>query len=202
MAALEDGARPSRPGARAALRRMKAVALGLLASRAVVYLSTLSLADEASWGYVNAAAEAAMVGAARGLVAVTARCSVTRLRLPIPHTALIPRRKDEIAAACRSSSPRTSSPTTSCRARGRARVASASARGSRGRQRRARDEARRPWAASSALKRIDDDEIRAVLETILLPQLVREPIGPLAGDLLAAVVGDGAHHGLVDLLLA
>jgi uncharacterized membrane-anchored protein YjiN (DUF445 family) len=47
------------------------------------------------WGYVSAFAEAAMVGALADWFAVTALFRHP-LRLPIPHTAIIPNRKDEI----------------------------------------------------------------------------------------------------------
>lgn len=201
MAALEDALGPADLERGRALRRMKAVALGLLALAAVVYLSTLSLADEGVWGYVNAAAEAAMVGALADWFAVTALFRHP-LRLPIPHTALIPRRKDEIGRSLQEFFTENFLTDDIVRERvAEARVAERLGTwlARPGNAERVMKHAAR--GGRSALKRIDDDEIRAVLETILLPQLVREPIGPLAGDLLAAVVDDGAHHGLVDLLL-
>ena len=42
------------------LRRMKGIALSLLLIAAIVYLSTLRVADQGVWGFVNAGAEAAM----------------------------------------------------------------------------------------------------------------------------------------------
>lgn len=77
---------------RVRLRRMKAVALGLLVFAAVVYVATLG--GTGFWGYVNAGAEASMVGAMADWFAVTALFRHP-LGLPVPHTALIPRRKDE-----------------------------------------------------------------------------------------------------------
>jgi uncharacterized membrane-anchored protein YjiN (DUF445 family) len=47
------------------------------------------------WGYVQAAAEASMVGGLADWFAVTALFRHP-LRLPIPHTAIIPRKKDQI----------------------------------------------------------------------------------------------------------
>jgi uncharacterized membrane-anchored protein YjiN (DUF445 family) len=76
---------------------MKLVATGLLVAAAVVYL--VARANEeggAGWiGYVRAGAEAAMVGALADWFAVTALFRHP-LGLPIPHTAIIPRRKDQI----------------------------------------------------------------------------------------------------------
>ena len=77
---------------RTRLRRMQSVALGLLLFAAVVYLVTLD--RDGFWGYVNAGAEASMVGAIADWFAVTALFRHP-LGLPIPHTALIPRKKDE-----------------------------------------------------------------------------------------------------------
>ena len=74
------------------LRRMQAVALGLLVVAAVVYVATLD--QDGFLGFVNAGAEASMVGAIADWFAVTALFRHP-LGLPIPHTALIPRRKDE-----------------------------------------------------------------------------------------------------------
>ncbi|HYJ76119.1 MAG TPA: DUF445 family protein, partial [Kineosporiaceae bacterium] len=76
-----------------ALRRMKGVATGLLALAALGYALTL---HQGGWvGFVNAACEAAMVGAAADWFAVTALFR-RPLGLPIPHTALIPTRKDAL----------------------------------------------------------------------------------------------------------
>lgn len=83
------------------LRRMKVVATGFLAFAAIVYLVTRYLesrdgSDVAAWvGYVRAASEAGMVGALADWFAVTALFKQP-LGLPIPHTALIRRKKDQI----------------------------------------------------------------------------------------------------------
>jgi uncharacterized membrane-anchored protein YjiN (DUF445 family) len=77
------------------LRRMKTVATGLLLAAAVVYVVSLQLSG--AWvGYLTAASEAAMVGGLADWFAVTALFR-RPLGLPIPHTGLVPRKKDEIA---------------------------------------------------------------------------------------------------------
>jgi uncharacterized membrane-anchored protein YjiN (DUF445 family) len=79
-----------------ALRRMKAVAAGLLLFAAVVYVLCRAFSDSTGvWGYVQAAAEASMVGGLADWFAVTAMFRHP-LRLPIPHTAVIPAKKDQI----------------------------------------------------------------------------------------------------------
>jgi uncharacterized membrane-anchored protein YjiN (DUF445 family) len=86
---------PLDPERARALRRMKGVATGLLVAAAGVFV-VARLNEGPTWvGYVEAMAEAAMVGALADWFAVTALFRHP-LGLPIPHTAIIPRRKDEI----------------------------------------------------------------------------------------------------------
>lgn len=78
-------------------RRMRWTATGLLALMAAVFFySRLFVDQHAAWGYVNAFAEAAMVGGLADWFAVTALFR-RPLGLPIPHTAIIPENKDRIA---------------------------------------------------------------------------------------------------------
>src|SRR5581483_10221011 len=83
---------------RKALRRMKLVALGFLVGATVLFLACRwAAAHEAgAWaGYVGAAAEAGMVGALADWFAVTALFKHP-LGIPIPHTAIIKRKKDQL----------------------------------------------------------------------------------------------------------
>ena len=81
-----------------ALRSMKRAATGLLVVAAVVFAISFALQDEVPWlAYVRAAAEGAMVGAIADWFAVTALFRHP-LGIPIPHTAIIPTRKNEIGA--------------------------------------------------------------------------------------------------------
>ena len=86
--------------ARAAdLRRMKIAATGLFVAVTVVFVISRALSDDmGALDYVAAFAEAAMVGALADWFAVTALFRHP-LGLPIPHTAIIPRRKDQIGAS-------------------------------------------------------------------------------------------------------
>ena len=79
------------------LTRMKRLATGLFLVAAAVFLACVLLGEDAgAWvGYVRATAEASMVGALADWFAVTALFRHP-LRLPIPHTAIIPRKKDQI----------------------------------------------------------------------------------------------------------
>ncbi|MBE7186938.1 DUF445 domain-containing protein, partial [Jatrophihabitans endophyticus] len=79
-----------------ALRRMKAFAGGLLLVALVAYVVARAVGHgNGAWGYLQAAAEASMVGGLADWFAVTALFRHP-LRLPIPHTAIIPSKKDQI----------------------------------------------------------------------------------------------------------
>ena len=82
------------------LRRMKATATGLLVAVTIVFVIARVVRDGApGWlAYVEAFAEAAMVGALADWFAVTALFRHP-LGIPIPHTAIIPKRKDQIGAS-------------------------------------------------------------------------------------------------------
>ena len=83
----------------AELRRMKWVATGLLVAVAALFVLMRSFDDRSGWvGYVEAFAEAAMVGALADWFAVTALFRHP-LGLPIPHTAIIPRQKARLGRA-------------------------------------------------------------------------------------------------------
>jgi uncharacterized membrane-anchored protein YjiN (DUF445 family) len=89
---------PERQAGATRLRRMKVNATALLVLAAAIYVATVTVPG---WhggvhGFVQAGAEAAMVGGLADWFAVTALFRHP-LRLPIPHTALIPRQKDELA---------------------------------------------------------------------------------------------------------
>ena len=88
------------PGAdearRRGLRRMRTVAVGLLLLAACVYAATLG--RDGFWGFVNAGAEASMVGAIADWFAVTALFRYP-LGIKIPHTAIVPTRKDRIGGS-------------------------------------------------------------------------------------------------------
>lgn len=87
---------------RRALRNHKAFVTGLLILAAVIFLGCSwwqSQGTAPGWvGYVRAAAEAGMVGGLADWFAVTALFRHP-MGLPIPHTALIPKKKDQLGSA-------------------------------------------------------------------------------------------------------
>ena len=79
------------------LQRMKRIPLALLVFMALMFFLTLHR-PEAWAGWVHAFAEAGMVGALADWFAVVALFRHP-LGLPIPHTAIIPTRKNELGLA-------------------------------------------------------------------------------------------------------
>lgn len=178
---------------------MRTLAVSLLVLAAVVYVSTLR--RDGVLGFVNAGAEAAMVGAVADWFAVTA---IFRhpLGLPIPHTALIPKRKDALGLSLQEFVADNFLAEDVVRER----VASAQV------SRRIAD-----WLVVSehsqqvvdlgsrvlrdAVSRVKDDDVAALVSEALIPRLIAEPLSPAAGQMLQEVLRDGAHHGLVDIAL-
>jgi uncharacterized membrane-anchored protein YjiN (DUF445 family) len=178
---------------------MRAVALALLALAAVVYVLTLERGG--GWGYLHAASEAAMVGAIADWFAVTALFRHP-LGLPIPHTALIPSRKATLARSLQEfvTDNFLSGPVV------RDKVLRATPARRLGQwvsvpehSRRVVDEA--AVLVRTGVARVKDEDVEAFIGHELLPRLAEEPLAALAGQLLGDVVAEGAHHGLVDLVL-
>jgi uncharacterized membrane-anchored protein YjiN (DUF445 family) len=184
---------------RRGLARMRLVALSLLLAAAVVFAVTHGRGG--GWGYVNAGAEASMVGALADWFAVTALFR-RPLGLPIPHTALIPERKDALGrslqdfVAANFLSERVVRDKLS-RVEPTVRVGRWLA-DERHRQRIVDEGAR---LLRDALAHAQDDAVVALIEEEVIPRLVAEPLSPALGHLLAEVVTDGAHHPLVDLVV-
>ncbi|MCK0112611.1 DUF445 domain-containing protein [Ornithinimicrobium sp. F0845] len=182
---------------RANLRRMRWLATGLLVLAAIVFV--LTHGHGGFWGYVNAASEAAMVGAVADWFAVTALFRHP-LGLPVPHTAIIPRRKDMLARSLEEFVAGNFLTEQTIRER----YLDAQVTRRLGEwlsdpvnAERVIQEAS-PLAAQ-ALERVGGPDLQEFIEQTLLPRVRKEPLSPLAGHLLEQVVQDKAHHGLMDI---
>ena len=184
---------------RRGLRRMRTLAVGLLALAAVVYVLTLD--QDGFLGFVNAGAEASMVGAIADWFAVTALFKHP-LGLPIPHTALVPKRKDELGKGLEEFFGENFLQETIIRDR----VAAATISMRLGEWLSQPHNARRVVdevadVASIGLARVKDEHIAELVESVLVPRFREEPIAPLLGTFVVEVVRDDLHHGVVDLAL-
>ncbi|MBN9609652.1 MAG: hypothetical protein BGO26_12760 [Actinobacteria bacterium 69-20] len=187
---------------RRGLIRAKMFATALLVAMGIVFVACWLLERTYPWlGYVRAAAEAGMVGALADWFAVTALFR-RPLGLPIPHTAIIPRRKDSIGSALSEF------------------VAANFVSESIVREKLSRlDVAARlgTWLADPAHAEQVAGEIASVirgLETVLSDDVVADQIADLArttlekadiGPPLGRVAGEvfrrGDHHALVDVIV-
>ncbi|HEX4686918.1 MAG TPA: DUF445 domain-containing protein [Nocardioides sp.] len=184
---------------RRGLRRMRTLAVSLLLAAAAVYLATIG--QDGVLGFVNAGAEASMVGAIADWFAVTALFKYP-LGLPIPHTALIPRRKDEIGRSLEEFVGENFLQERIIRER----VASAAIAERVGVWLAEPEHVRRvveevSEVASIGLGKVRDEHVSDLVTGALIPRFREEPVAPLAGGFLAEALRDGAHHTLLDLAL-
>jgi uncharacterized membrane-anchored protein YjiN (DUF445 family) len=185
---------------RRALRVMKGVALGALVAMAVIFVIAFALQDQyPALAYVRAAAEGGMVGALADWFAVTALFRHP-LGIPIPHTAIIPKRKDEIGQNLgefveteflRADVVRTKLDETAIAAklgvwlREPAHAERVAAEGS--------------LMAAGVLRALSDDDVQDLIADLAREHLIAPEWGPPLGGWLERIVESGAHRGAVDL---
>jgi uncharacterized membrane-anchored protein YjiN (DUF445 family) len=186
---------------RTGLRQMRIVATSLLVVAAIIYLLTLGQEPRGFLGFVNTAAEAAMVGALADWFAVTA---IFRhpLGIPIPHTALVKRRKNDLGRSLQQFV--TANFLTEEVFRRRLEQSDLALRFAswlklpRHRHRVLTEVIN---VARLVINRVADDDISKVIEDSVLPRLQKEELAPIAGAFLEGIVEDHSHRGVVDLLV-
>jgi uncharacterized membrane-anchored protein YjiN (DUF445 family) len=186
---------------RRALRRMKLVALSFLLGAGVVFLVMSLWPGEPAWtGYVKAAAEAGMVGALADWFAVTALFRHP-LGIPIPHTAIIPTRKDALGDSLGEFVGANFLSEQVVRDRLRRVGIAARLGGWLSEPANAeRVTAELSTVVNGVVAVLRDEDVQAVLEQAVVKRVVGVPWGPPLGKLMAGVVTDGTHHKLVDLM--
>ncbi len=187
------------------LRRMKALATGLLVAVAVVYaLATWAEHSGAgAWaGYVAAAAEAGMVGALADWFAVTALFRHP-LGLRIPHTAIIPTKKDQLGQSLGDFVGENFLSEQVVRDKLRS-VALAHRLGHwLARPENAdRVTAELATAVRGGLRVLRDADVQAVLAETITRRAEAQEISPGIGRLLEKTVADDGHRRFVDLMCA
>lgn len=181
---------------------MKAVATGFLLAATLLYvLARWQEGRGAGWAdYLGAAAQAAMVGAMADWFAVTALFR-RPLGLPIPHTAIIPHRKQALGRSLGDFVGENFLAQDVIRARLRAVELSRRLGGWLSDEKHAERVTREAAGLlRGVLAVLRDDDVQTVLSRTTNRWLAQQPIGPLAGTLLARFVADGGHRPLVDLL--
>ncbi|EME60277.1 DUF445 domain-containing protein [Amycolatopsis decaplanina] len=188
---------------RRGLRKMKTVALSFLLGATVIFLLT-SWAEAAGWpawvGYVRAAAEAGMVGALADWFAVTALFRHP-LRIKIPHTAIIPNKKDALGSSLGDFVGSNFLSESVVREK-LSRVEVSKRLGGWLSQPRNAERVTSELATvvRAAVKVLRDEDVQAIMEQAVVKRIVDRPWGPPLGKILEGVFADGAHHKLVDLM--
>ena len=185
---------------RRGLRTMKSVALGALLLMAALFLvGFIGQQQVPALAYLRAAAEGGMVGALADWFAVTALFRHP-LGIPIPHTAIIPRRKDEIGQSLgefvetnflAADVVRTKLESTSIAARLGAWLSD-------------RDHAARVGSEAAAmgsgvLRALSDDDAQEVITALAREHLIVPEWSPAIGEWLGRIVDADAHRTAVDL---
>lgn len=178
------------------LQRMKMVAFALLLLAAVIFIVARGFESDYGWvGYVRATAEAAMVGAFADWFAVTALFKHP-MGIPIPHTAIIPNRKDEIGEGL-GEFVQSNFLTGEVVAEKLATVEMS---------RRLGEWLREPDNARSVVSEVavvvsavsevlsDDEDVRMMVDSLVRDRLGRLPVAPVVGRVIDAGM-DGGHHG-------
>jgi uncharacterized membrane-anchored protein YjiN (DUF445 family) len=176
----------------------------LLAGVTAVFLATVVAgADDGSvLGYVQATAEASMVGGLADWFAVVA---IFRhpLGLPIPHTAVIPERKEQFGETLGEFIQ--SSFLTPDAVAERVRMADAGGRAARWLAEPSNAARVAGILADAAVQVADllrDDDVQSAIDGAVRRRLESTPLAPLAGRALEVVTRDGRHDELVDAALA
>lgn len=186
---------------RQALTRMKLLATGLLGVAGVVFVVARQF-DNALAGYVEAFAEAAMVGALADWFAVTALFRHP-LGIPIPHTAIIPERKDDIGKGLGTfvqgnflSGPVIAEKIRSVGVAGRIGEYLADPANARKLGENAGD------AVKAAVEVLRDEDVAPVVEQMVTARVADIPASALASKVLEAAIEDGHHQVVIESLLA
>ncbi|MFF0289243.1 DUF445 domain-containing protein [Streptomyces sp. NPDC005262] len=188
---------------RRGVRRMKTTATGLLLLVALVYVLATWAKNEGvgGWpGFVAAAAEAGMVGALADWFAVTALFK-RPLGLPIPHTAIIPTKKDQLGASLGSFVGENFLSGDVVRGR----INALGIGGRLGAWLAEPDHADRvtaelATALRGALTVLRDSDVQAVVGEAITRRANAVEIAPGLGKMLETIVADGGHRRVVDLV--
>ena len=186
------------------VRRMKLTATGLLLFVALAYVLAkwASNSGAGAWAeYVAAAAEAGMVGAMADWFAVTALFR-RPLGLPIPHTAIIPTKKDQLGVSLGEFVGENFLSEDVVRQRLRA-VGIGSRLGAwlADPEHADRVTAELSAALRGALTVLRDSDVQAVVGEAITRRADAQEIGPGIGKMLEKIVADGGHRRVVDLVV-
>ena len=186
----------------AGLTKMKRLATGMLVLMVVIFIVAFALQEQYPWlQYVRAAAEGGMVGALADWFAVTALFKHP-MGLKIPHTAIIPRKKDQIGASLGSFVEENFLSEEVVKAKIASLGVSAKTGAWLARPENADRVAREgATAIRAAMLVLNDEDVQDVIESMARRHLLDPEWGPPLGKLAKRLLDDGHHLKLVELLL-
>ena len=188
---------------RTELRRMKIVATAMLVLAAIVFIVARANQEGNTWvGYVRATAEAAMVGALADWFAVTALFKHP-LGIPIPHTAIVPKRKNEIGEGL-GDFVQSNFLTGDVVAEKLQSVEMSRRLGEWLREpENARSMVGEIAVVISAISEVlgDDDDVRNMIDTLVRDRLGRVPVAPILGRVIDAGMDGDHHHEVYNVVL-
>ena len=179
---------------------MKVVALSFLLGALVVYLVTKIVGAHGWLGYVNAAAEAGMVGGLADWFAVTALFKHP-LGIPIPHTAIIKRKKAQLGEGLGSfvrenfMSPEVIE--TKIR---EADVASRTGKWLADTRNAERVAAEASTVLRVIVEMLRDDDVQQVLDKMIVKRIAQPQWGPPVGRVLSSLLEEHRQEALLQLL--
>ena len=179
---------------------MKVVALSFLLGALVVYLVTKIVGAHGWLGYVNAAAEAGMVGGLADWFAVTALFKHP-LGIPIPHTAIIKRKKAQLGEGLGSfvrenfMSPEVIE--TKIR---EADVASRTGKWLADTRNAERVAAEASTVLRVVVEMLRDDDVQQVLDKMIVKRIAQPQWGPPVGRVLSSLLEEHRQEALLQLL--
>ncbi len=181
---------------------MKGRATGLLLAAAVAFVVVRLVGDEGWLGYAGAVAEAAMVGGLADWFAVTALFKHP-LRIPIPHTAIIPNRKDDIGRSLGEfvQSNFLDQDLIGDRVRD-ARVGSRLGTWLAEPANAERVSTELLTIAHGITEVLDDEQVHGAVERIITDRIRSTPVAPLLTRMLDAAIETNQHQDALDLALS
>jgi uncharacterized membrane-anchored protein YjiN (DUF445 family) len=184
------------------LDRMKRRATGLLVAMGVVFIVASIFEPTHPWlGYIRATAEAAVVGGVADWFAITALFRHP-LSIPIPHTAIIPSRKDRIGRSLGNFVQNNFLSPEVLAAKLRAARISRRAAEWLANQENARKAAQNLASVlKSAGEVIRDEDVHSLLDRAVIEPLRRMPIAPVLSKGLALLTVDDRHQQLLDRVI-
>ena len=184
------------------LNRSRALATGMLAVAATIFALSLAFPNPSGWLLlVRSVAEAALVGGLADWFAVTALFR-RPLRLPIPHTAIVPANKDRIGEGLARFLDRNFLTGDLLIPELRAlRIADRLAAWLADRRNAAALGSEIAKALPFVLRAVDDSQIKAFLGGALGAQLRSASLGPLAAQIVRVLTAAGYHEAVLDSAL-